>query len=97
MGSLGSFLLGMLALGAPIGVALCAATVAFILYDPLLSEKAIFRSFFSFVNKYTLMAIPFFVYAGFLMERTGLIKKLFRFADALVGWVPGGVGLATIQ
>ena len=85
MGALGGMLMTFLAVGAPIGVALSAATVAFILYDPLLSEKAIFRSFFSFVNKYTLMAIPFFIYAGFLMERTGLIKKLFRFADALVG------------
>ena len=96
MGALGSLLLAFLTLGAPIGVALCAATVAFILYDPFLSENAIFRSFFSFVNKYTLMAIPFFIYAGFLMERTGLIKKLFRFADALVGWLPGGFAYATI-
>ena len=86
----------MLGLGGPIALALIAATVGFIIYDPLLSENAIFRSFFSFVNKYTLMAIPFFIYAGFLMERTGLIAKLFRFADALVGWVPGGFAYATI-
>ena len=96
MGFLGSGLLAFLAIGAPIGVALCAVTVAFIVYDPVLSERAVFRAFFSFVNKYTLMAIPFFVHAGFLMERTGLIKKLFRFADALVGWVPGGFAYATI-
>ncbi len=96
MGFIGPALLTMLALGAPIAVALIAVTVAFILYDPLLSPNAIFRSFFSFVNKYTLMAIPFFVYAGFLMERTGLIKKLFRFADALIGWLPGGFAYATI-
>ena len=96
MGILGPALLFLLALGAPIGIALIATTVGFILYDPLLSESAIFRSFFSFLNKYTLMAIPFFIYAGFLMERTGLIKKLFRFADALIGWVPGGFAYATI-
>lgn len=96
MGFIGPALLTMLALGAPIAVALIGVTVAFILYDPLLTESAIFRSFFSFVNKYTLMAIPFFVYAGFLMERTGLIQKLFRFADALIGWLPGGFAYATI-
>ena len=96
MGVLGSALIALLGLGAPIALALIAVTVGFILYDPLLSESAIFRSFFSFVNKYTLMAIPFFIYAGFLMERTGLIAKLFRFADALVGWVPGGFAYATI-
>jgi C4-dicarboxylate transporter DctM subunit len=96
MGIIGPGLLTLLALGAPIAVALIAVTVGFILSDPLLGPNAIFRSFFSFVNKYTLMAIPFFVYAGFLMERTGLIKKLFRFADALIGWLPGGFAYATI-
>ncbi len=96
MGILASGLIAMLALGGPIALALIAATVGYIIYDPLLSENAIFRSFFSFVNKYTLMAIPFFIFAGFLMERTGLITKLFRFADALVGWVPGGFAYATI-
>ncbi|MBU2531452.1 MAG: TRAP transporter large permease [Alphaproteobacteria bacterium] len=96
MGFIGPALMALLALGAPIAMALCAVSVAFIMYDPLLSESAIFRSFFSFVNKYTLMAIPFFVYAGFLMERTGLIQKLFRLADALIGWLPGGFAYATI-
>jgi C4-dicarboxylate transporter DctM subunit len=96
MGIIGSALLALLALGAPIALALIAVTVGFIVYDPLMSEAVIFRSFFSFVNKYTLMAIPFFIYAGFLMERTGLIIKLFRFADAMIGWVPGGFAYATI-
>lgn len=96
MGFVGSALVALLAFGAPIAMALSAVTVAFILYDPLLSESAIFRSFFSFLNSYTLMAIPFFVYAGFLMERTGLINKLFRLADALIGWLPGGFAYATI-
>jgi len=48
------------------------------------------------LNSYTLMAIPFFIYAGFLMERTGLIAKLFNFADALIGWLPGGFAYATL-
>jgi len=96
MGALGSGLIALLAIGAPIGVALGGAAVAFILYDPVLSANTAFRAFFSFVNKYTLMAIPFFIYAGFLMERTGLITRLFRFADALIGWLPGGFAYATL-
>jgi C4-dicarboxylate transporter DctM subunit len=42
------------------------------------------------------MAIPLFIFAGFLMERTGLVSQLFRFADSLVGWMPGGFGVATV-
>ena len=96
MGALGAGLIALLAIGAPIGVALGGAAVAFILYDPVLSAGTAFRAFFSFVNKYTLMAIPFFIYAGFLMERTGLISKLFKFADAIIGWLPGGFAYATL-
>ena len=55
-----------------------------------------FEAFFSFLTKYTLVAIPFFIYAGFLMEKTGLVASLFKFADALVGWVPGGFAYATL-
>ncbi len=96
MGFITSALFFLLSIAAPIGVALGAAAVAFILFDPALSTSAVFRSFFSFVNKYTLMAIPFFIFAGFLMEATGLIDRLFKFADALVGWVPGGFAYATL-
>ena len=91
----GSFIV-LLALGLPIGIVLAGASLLFIMQDPLLSEATVFRSFFNFVSKYTLMAVPFFIYAGFLMERTGLIDRLFRFADALIGWVPGGFGFATL-
>src|SRR5688572_32805338 len=64
--------------------------------DPLLEPTVIFRAFFSFIGRYSLMALPIFIFAGFLMERTGLVAQLFRFADALVGWLPGGFGVATV-
>jgi C4-dicarboxylate transporter DctM subunit len=86
----------LLVLSVPIGIALSAAAAAYILVDPLLETTVIFRAFFSFIGRYSLMAIPLFIFAGFLMERTGLISQLFRFADSLVGWMPGGFGVATV-
>jgi C4-dicarboxylate transporter DctM subunit len=64
--------------------------------DPLLEPTVIFRAFFSFIGRYSLMAIPLFIFAGFLMEKTGLIRQLFSFADSLVGHLPGGFGVATV-
>ena len=93
---LGSSLIILLVVGAPIGIALSGATILVVLSDPIMTPKALFRSFFSFLSSYTLMAIPFFIYAGFLMERTGLIAKLFKFADSLIGWLPGGFAYATL-
>jgi len=92
----GAVLFVLLVLSVPIGIALSAAAAAFIMVDPLLDATVVFRAFFSFIGKYSLMAIPLFIFAGFLMERTGLVGQLFRFADALVGWMPGGFGVATV-
>jgi C4-dicarboxylate transporter, DctM subunit len=86
----------LLLLSVPIGIALSAAAAAYIAGDPLLDLTVIFRQFFSFIGKYSLIAIPLFIFAGFLMERTGLVEQLFRFADAMVGWLPGGFGVATV-
>lgn len=97
MGFLGLSMTTMLALGAPIGVALLGAAFLVIMNDQMMSMGVVFRSFFAFTNSYTLMAIPFFIYAGFLMEKTGLIGGLFRFADAAVGWLPGGFAYATLM
>jgi C4-dicarboxylate transporter, DctM subunit len=96
MGFLGISMTALLALGAPIGVALMGAAMLVIMGDGMMSMGTVFRSFFDFTNSYTLMAIPFFIYAGFLMEKTGLISGLFRFADAIVGWLPGGFAYATL-
>jgi C4-dicarboxylate transporter DctM subunit len=92
----GIVVLVLLVLSVPIGIALSAAAAAYIMVDPLLEPTVIFRQFFSFIARYQLMAIPLFIFAGFLMERTGLIAQLFRFADSLAGWLPGGFGVATV-
>ena len=94
--ALGSTLFALLLVGIPIGVSLAGSTAIMVLLDDFLSFSTLFEAFFIFISKYTLIAIPFFIYAGFLMERTGLVAGLFNFADALIGWVPGGFAYATL-
>ncbi|HET9404779.1 MAG TPA: TRAP transporter large permease [Burkholderiales bacterium] len=93
----GIVVLVLLVLSVPIGIALSASSAAFILFDPLLQPEVIFRAFFNFISRYSLMAIPLFIFAGFLMEKTGLVGQLFKFSDSLVGWMPGGFGVATVM
>jgi C4-dicarboxylate transporter DctM subunit len=96
MAIVGIVLFALLLLAVPIGIALSSAAAAYILVDPLLEPTVIFRQFFSFITRYSLTAIPLFIFAGFLMEKTGLVGQLFKFADALVGHLPGGFGVATV-
>ena len=94
--ALGSTLFVLLLVGVPIGISLAGSTAIIVLFDDFLSFSTLFEAFFIFISKYTLIAIPFFIYAGFLMEKTGLVAGLFNFADALIGWVPGGFAYATL-
>src|SRR5574341_558129 len=96
MAIVGIVLFVLLLLAVPIGIALSSAAAAYIMVDPLLEPNVIFRQFFSFIARYSLTAIPLFIFAGFLMEKTGLIRQLFAFADSLVGHLPGGFGVATV-
>ncbi|MEM6262496.1 MAG: TRAP transporter large permease [Bacteroidota bacterium] len=48
------------------------------------------------LDSFTLLAIPFFILAGQLMNQGGVAKRLVDFAKALVGWLPGGLGLVNI-
>lgn len=96
MAILGLILFGLLFVGVPIGISLAGSTAVLVLFDDFLQFSTLFEAFFNFISKYTLIAIPFFIFAGFLMERTGLVRGLFDFADALIGWVPGGFAYATL-
>src|SRR5574341_1016782 len=96
MAIVGIVLFVLLLLAVPIGIALSSAAAAYIMVDPLLEPNVIFRQFFSFIARYSLTAIPLFIFAGFLMEKTGLIRQLFAFADSLVGHLPGGFGIAIL-
>ncbi len=48
------------------------------------------------VNSFTLLAIPFFLLAGKLMNVGGITRRIFKFCNALVGWIPGGLGQVNI-
>ena len=96
MGTFLFSLLGLLGSGVTIGIALCAGSMIFIMLDPMLNVETVGLSFFNFLQSYSLMAVPLFIFAGFLMERTGMVRQLFQFAEALVSWIRGGFGLATV-
>lgn len=48
------------------------------------------------LSSFSLLAIPFYIFAGKIMERGGITQKLVNFAQALVGWITGGMSYVTI-
>ncbi|MEP7083416.1 MAG: TRAP transporter large permease [Betaproteobacteria bacterium] len=92
---LGVFLF-FLVIGTPIAFSLGIAGVAgFIVSDPDLT-RVIPQRMYSGVDSFPLMAVPFFVLAGELMGTSGILRRLVRFAEVLVGHVYGGLAQVNI-
>jgi len=85
-----------LALSVPVGLCLMGSSILHVLLLTDYPATIIGQNFLFFLHKYSLLAVPFFVTAGFIMGHTDLIEKLFRFFHELLKWVPGGLGVATM-
>src|SRR5690606_12008637 len=90
----GTFTLLML-IGTPIAFCLGAASFAAILYMGL-PPLVIFQQMNSGMSVFTLLAVPFFIYAGDLMVRGGIAQRIVAFAGSLVGHLRGGLGQVNI-
>ncbi len=89
----GSLVIALI-LGVPIAVSIgLSVVVSFIFSDMPLAAMA--QRMYAGVNSFTLMAIPFFMLAGALMEVGGMSRRLVRFANSLIGMLAGG--LAHVQ
>jgi len=84
--------LALSALGVPLAIALGLAGVASIAIFTATPITLLSESMFSAMNSFLLVAVPLFLLVGQLMDRGGVADRIFDFAHALVGWLPGGMG-----
>ncbi|MGD2134947.1 MAG: TRAP transporter large permease [Gemmatimonadales bacterium] len=95
---LGTSLVVLLALGVPVAFSIGISTVLTMLLSiktgPALTTMA--QRIATGLDSFTLLAIPFFILAGQLMNRGGIARRLIDFAKALVGGLPGGLAHVNI-
>lgn len=87
---------GMMFIGVPIGVSLCLPLFILIAMNPVTTQEYIAQSLYSGVASFTMLALPFFMVAGAIMDTGGLSKRLVKVANSMVGSVTGSLGLVTI-
>lgn len=93
---IGTFLLNLI-LGVPLFICLMlAAIVGFYFVDFSLVFRMLPQQFFGGINSFALMAIPLFIFAGNLMNSSGLTTQLIRLANSLVGHLRGGLGYVNV-
>lgn len=88
--------IGGLALGVPIAFVLALSSLVFFMADPSLPMLVYSQQVMAGTDHYVLLAIPFFVLAGLLMESNGMSSRLIELLLRMFGRVRGGLGLITI-
>jgi len=89
-------LLGAMAIGMPIAFALIICGIALMTYLDIFDSQIIAQNVINGVDSFPLMAVPFFILAGEIMNTGGLARRILNFAIALVGHLRGGLGYVAI-
>ncbi|MEP3278349.1 MAG: TRAP transporter large permease [Stappiaceae bacterium] len=84
-----------LVIGVPVAVTLGLASLAYLTYMGI-PAVVMPQKMYAGMDVFVLLSIPGFILAGNLMNRGGITHRIIRFANALVGWVRGGLGLTNV-
>ncbi len=79
--------------GIPVAIAMAGASLVYILVsDSTLPPFVVIHRMVGGIDSFPLLAVPFFILAGNLMNNAGITTRIYNFALALVGWLKGGLG-----
>lgn len=91
----GSFFV-LLFVGVPVAFALCISALIYLVGFSHVPLVIIAQQLLKGVDSFTLMAVPFFVIAGCLMQNGGISRRIVDFSKKLVGWMPGGLAVVDV-
>lgn len=89
-------MLALIAIGLPIGYAIAASTIITFIGFSNVPLSIVAQNAFTGIDSFVLLAIPFFILAGILMSAGGVARRLIDVADAFIGWITGGLGMASV-
>jgi TRAP-type C4-dicarboxylate transport system permease large subunit len=92
---IGSFL-GLLLVGLPVALSMVVASLLYILVSGSVPDVVVAQRMIAGIESFPLLAVPFFILAGNLMNIAGITGRIYNFAVALVGWMRGGLGQVNI-
>src|SRR3954462_4233749 len=78
--------------GVPVAVAMAGSALGYIWLTGNLPSFVVIHRMVSGIDSFPLLAVPFFILAGNLMNNAGITNRIYNYALALVGWLKGGLG-----
>ena len=86
----------LMASGIPVAIAMAGSSLVYILISGDLPPFAVVHRMIGGIDSFPLLAVPFFILAGNLMNNAGITNRIYNYALALVGWLKGGLGHVNI-
>ena len=84
--------LALMVSGLPVAMAMAGAALIYVMLSGDLPDFVVIHRMYGGVDSFPLLAVPFFIWAGNLMNSAGITNRIYNFALALVGWLKGGLG-----
>jgi len=78
--------------GIPVAIAMAGASLIYLFWTQSSPPFVVIHRMVSGIDSFPLLAVPFFILAGNLMNNAGITNRIYNFALALVGWMKGGLG-----
>jgi TRAP-type C4-dicarboxylate transport system permease large subunit len=78
--------------GIPVAIAMAGASLIYLLFTESSPPFVVIHRMVSGIDSFPLLAVPFFILAGNLMNNAGITNRIYNYALALVGWLKGGLG-----
>lgn len=89
-------LIVLMVIGMPIGFSLLLGSLAYFISSGASLNIIVQKMTMTVGDSFSMMAVPFFMFAGAVMNNSGITEQIFGFADKLVGHIRGGMGHANI-
>ncbi|MDK2796816.1 MAG: C4-dicarboxylate transporter, DctM subunit [Tepidiphilus sp.] len=86
----------LMLVGMPIGVALGLTVITYMAFWTPVPLESVALKMFTGIEKFELLAIPFFILAGTFLTSGGVARRMIRFANSMVGHVTGGLGMTAV-
>ncbi len=78
--------------GLPVAIAMAGASLIYLFFVQSSPPFVVIHRMVSGIDSFPLLAVPFFILAGNLMNNAGITNRIYNYALALVGWLKGGLG-----
>lgn len=85
-----------LLLGVPVGISIGLSSLVVIVTEGIVPLLIVPQKMLVSMNTWTLLAIPFFMLVGVIMDKSGITDRLVGFASGLVGWMRGGMSYVSV-